>query len=230
MYNYPHMSQYEIEIKTLLGEKANADSLKAKMLELDPSSVCISSNTQLNHYFTGGNLESLFAKTGHLFTDETKEKFHHIAEKGTDFSVRTRQKDDTVLLVVKASVDEGTSSNAVSRLEFEESVDITLDELDALVCEAGFTYQAKWSRAREEYTYKGANVCIDKNAGYGYLAEFEKVVHDESSLDAVRNELYTLMNELAVEELPQDRLERMFAHYNVNWPEYYGTDKTFTIE
>jgi hypothetical protein len=38
------------------------------------------------------------------------------------------------------------------------------------------------------------------------------------------------MAKLGVEELPQDRLERMFAHYNAHWPEYYGTEKVFVIE
>ncbi len=224
------MSQYEIEVKTLLGEKENAEALKRMMYELDPSCSRVSENKQLNHYFTGGNLTDLFSKTEHLFSDEAKEKFRHIAEKGTNFSVRTRQKDETVLLVLKASVGDDTSSNGVSRLEFEEAVPTSLDELDALVQEAGFTYQAKWSREREEYAYKGANVCIDRNAGYGYLAEFEKVVNDELILEDVRGEIDALMRELGVAELPQDRLERMFAHYNEKWPEYYGTDKTFIVE
>ncbi len=224
------MSQYEIEVKTLLGEKMHADTLKSRMNALDPECHLVSTNNQLNHYFKGGDLETLFAKTGHLFSDEIKEKFLHIAQIGKNFSVRTRQRDVEVLLVVKASIGDDTSSNGVSRLEFEEAVAITLPELDALVLSAGFEYQAKWSREREEYAYKGANVCIDKNAGYGYLAEFEKVVHDETVLGQVRTEIDALMGELDVEELSQDRLERMFEFYNTNWPEYYGTDKTFTIE
>lgn len=224
------MNNYEIEIKTLLGEKEYADALINRMKELDPTCTSTETHKQLNHYFTGGNLENLFAQTEHLFSPKVKEKFRHIAEKGTEFSVRSRQKNDTVLLVVKASVDSGTSSNAVSRLEFEEEVPCSLAELDALVLDAGFTYQAKWSREREEYTYKGANVCIDKNAGYGYLAEFEKVVTDAFALESVRSELDVLMRELGVAELPQDRLERMFEFYNKNWSEYYGTDKTFTLE
>jgi predicted adenylyl cyclase CyaB len=224
------MAHYEIEVKTLLGEKANADALKSRMRELDPESACVSTNKQLNHYFTGGDVGKLYEKTEHLLHDAMKEKFHLIVEKGTNFSVRTRQKDDEVLLVVKASVDAGTSENTVSRLEFEEAVPVTLDELDALVLEAGFSYQAKWSREREEYAYKGANVCIDKNAGYGYLAEFEKIVHDDSDLSGVRKEIDALMGELEVVELSQDRLERMFKFYNENWGEYYGTEKTFIIE
>lgn len=224
------MSQYEIEIKTLLGEKEYAEALKEKMCALDPACALTSQNKQLNHYFEGGSLDALYEKTKHLFSDEVTEKFHHIAEKGTSFSVRTRQRDDKVLLVVKASVDEGTSSNAVSRLEFEEPVSLTLDELDALVLQSGFAYQAKWSREREEYTYKGLNVCIDRNAGYGYLAEFEKVIHDEQDLTLVRKEIDSIMEELGVVELPQDRLERMFAYYNENWPQFYGTDSVFVIE
>jgi adenylate cyclase class IV len=98
------------------------------------------------------------------------------------------------------------------------------------VQDAGFTYQAKWSRTREEYAYKGMNVCVDKNAGYGYLAEFEKVIPSEEMLRTTRAEIEAMMSELGVSELPQDRLARMFDFYNKNWPEYYGTDKVFVVE
>jgi adenylate cyclase class IV len=223
------MAHLEIEIKSLLGEKEHAEALKARMCELDPSCTEVSRNTQLNHYFKGGDIQALYEATKQLMSEETREKFLLIAEKGSNFSIRSRKRNDEVLLVVKASVDEGTSANTISRLEFEEPIALTLDELDKLILNAGFEYEAKWSREREEYTYKGANVCIDRNAGYGYLAEFEKVVPHDEAIDAIRSELDMLMAELGVEELPQDRLERMFAHYNEHWPEYYGTDKTFII-
>lgn len=226
------MAQYEIEIKSLLGEEENAKQLYEKMCQLDPNCQRVTANKQLNHYFEGGNMEDLLMKMSTHLADEQVKKLAHISSAGTSFSVRTRQKDEQVLLVVKASVDEGSSANTVSRLEFEEAVPLSLDELDAVLLDAGFTYQAKWSREREEYNYKGANVCIDKNAGYGYLAEFEKVLEseDESAVAAARADIESLMQELGVEELPQDRLERMFAHYNQNWPEYYGTNKVFKIE
>ncbi len=224
------MAHYEIEIKSLLGEKANADALKLKMCELDPACACTAHNTQLNHYFKNGDMSALYEATKHLFTPETQDALQGIILKGTSFSIRTRQKNEEVLLVVKASVDAGSSANTVSRLEFEEPVSISLAELDALILNAGFEYEAKWSREREEYTYKGTNVCIDKNAGYGYLAEFEKIVPEDEAIDHVRQELDELMGELGVAELSQERLERMFAHYNEFWPEYYGTEKTFIIE
>ena len=224
------MAKYEIEVKSLLGEAEKASALVKKMRALDPSCARVTSNKQLNHYFEGGDMNALvYAITPHLSEDQLN-KLRHVVERGKEFSIRTRQKDDQVLLVVKASVDAGTSANTVSRLEFEEPVEASLDEMDKLLQDAGFQYQAKWSREREEYSYKGANVCLDKNAGYGYLAEFEKVTDDESALASARAEIESLMTELGVEELPQDRLERMFAHYNQNWPEYYGTDKVFVIE
>ncbi len=223
------MAHFEIEIKSLLGTKPQADALKARMAETDPSCALVSENRQLNHYFEGGDIDTLYAATEHLFKGEQHDKFKRIVEKGKDFSVRTRQKDDEVLLVIKASVDEGTSANTVSRLEFEEPVALSLNELDELLLQNGYRYQAKWSREREEYAYKGANVCIDKNAGYGYLAEFEKVTEDEDGIKEVRQEIEALMAELGVRELPQDRLARMFDYYNNNWERYYGTDNTFTV-
>ena len=224
------MAHFEIEIKSLLGTTSHADALKERMAELDSNFELTSENKQLNHYFEGGVINELYSATEHLFSGEQHEKFQHMVEKGKDFSVRTRQRDGEVLLVVKASVDEGTSANTVSRLEFEEPVTISLTELDELLLSSGYQYQAKWSREREEYSYKGANVCIDKNAGYGYLAEFEQITDDEAGIDALREELAVLMHELGVVELPQDRLARMFAYYNNNWDKYYGTDSTFTIE
>lgn len=224
------MAHYEIEIKSLLGDKERAEALKAKMSLLDKTTTCTSKNIQLNHYFSGGDINKLLSTVINLFQPAEQAKLKKTIEQGADFSVRTRQKDNEVLLVVKASLDEGTSANTVTRLEFEEAVTITLEELDKLVLSAGYIYQAKWSREREEYSYKNANVCIDKNAGYGYLAEFEKISDKEEDLATIRQELTDLMSELGVVELPQDRLARMFTHYNANWEDYYGTDRTFSID
>ena len=200
------------------------------MKTLDPQVELLSHNKQLNHYFEGGNIKTLYEGCKYLFDEDQLKKLEKMVEKGNNFSVRTRQKDDEVLLVVKASVDEGTSANTVLRMEFEESVALGLEDLDQLVLDAGYHYQAKWSREREEYVCKDINVCLDKNAGYGYLAEFEKIVNDESELKSARELIDALMNELEVMELPQDRLARMFDFYNHNWADYYGTEKTFNIE
>ena len=233
------MSHFEIEVKSLLGEEHNALALKEKMHGLDPTCALVSTNKQLNHYFEpasteqadkGGDMQELYEAVAHLFGEVERAKLKTTIDRGKEFSIRSRQRDEEILLVVKASIDEGTSANTIKRMEFEEPVAITLDELDALLLGAGFSYQAKWSREREEYAYKGASVCLDKNAGYGYLAEFEKIVHNEEEADEVRDEIDALMNELEVVELEQDRLARMFSFYNANWPDYYGTEKVFIIE
>ncbi|NOG49998.1 MAG: hypothetical protein HND48_11605 [Chloroflexi bacterium] len=146
--------------------------------------------------------------------------------------MRTRLLNETVLLIVKAAVDDTTSENGIQRREFEAPVAaLDLRALDDEVIAAGYQVQARWSRDRDAYRLAdGTVVCIDRNAGYGYLAEFERVLDDAARAAAVEAELRELMAALGCEELAQDRLERMFAFYNANWSEYYGTDRTFVIE
>ncbi|MBI5126365.1 MAG: CYTH domain-containing protein [Candidatus Taylorbacteria bacterium] len=222
---------YEVEIKSLLGSKENADSLKKGFMKMYPTAKLVGEEKQLNHYF---NAPSEFAtlKTNLLkvLPEDKKESLEYILTQGKKLSIRTRDANGKVLVVIKASVGDDSSSNGVKRIEFEAVVTMTLGELDDLLLASGCSYQAKWSREREEYEAGDMHMCLDKNAGYGYLAEFEKVTNDEASLDRVRDELLAVMKSLDVVELAQDRLERMFAHYNAHWAEYYGTDKTFNIE
>ena len=224
------MSRFEIEIKSFLGDKTQADLLVLSMKKIDPGCKEVCRSKQLNHYFKDGDVNVLISAVENLFKKEEQENLREVIAKGKDFSVRSRQKDAEVLLVVKASLDGGTSANTVTRLEFEEPVKITLSELDELILNAGFSYEAKWSRDRVEYLYKDINVCLDKNAGYGYLAEFEIISAAEEQNTVIKEKLKNIMSELKVEELPQDRLARMFAFYNENWSDYYGTEKTFLID
>jgi len=219
--------QYEVEIKSLLGSEENALQLKNKLSNF--GAALVATNKQLNHYFVGGDLGKLVAAIEPHLSASALTKLRDLAKNARDYSLRTREKDGVVLLVAKVSVGADSSSNGVARMEFEEKVDLSLEDLDQLLLNAGFEYQAKWSREREEYVCKDVAVCLDRNAGYGWLAEFERVVDDESKLHDAENEVRMLMEECGVQELPQDRLERMFAFYNAHWSDYYGTDKVFTI-
>lgn len=232
------MQSYEVEVKALLGSLERADALRTALHAADPDCKRTSESKQLNHYF---ELATESTPVSHALLSLARTMTPHIdggaltkledlSSRASSFSVRTREKDAIVILVVKASVGDDSSENGVTRMEFEVAVPLTLAELDNLVIQSGFRYQAKWSREREEYLCRGITVCLDKNAGYGYVAEFERVVEDQSALDAAREDIRALMRETGVEELPQDRLERMFAYYNANWPEYYGTDKIFHVE
>ncbi|QQR77821.1 MAG: CYTH domain-containing protein [Candidatus Moraniibacteriota bacterium] len=225
------MAHFEIEIKSLLGKEENADSLKEKLQQLPEPAHLIRTSSQLNHYFLVGNWETFLSEMGAHFSEKSLDHLRHVIREGKNHSVRTRQSDGKVLLVVKASIDDTTSSNGISRMEFEEEVSkLSLDELDVILLKSGFEYQAKWSRDREEYKTGNISVCLDRNAGYGYVAEFEKIVGEAHEAEGAKRELLEFMEKLGIEELPQDRLERMFAHYNAHWSEYYGTEKIFVID
>jgi adenylate cyclase class IV len=219
---------YEVEIKCLLGEHENADRLREKMRAIDPDLKELGSHRQLNHYFEGAGD---FKKAAEAIPNtEDRQAFLDLAAHAKNFSLRTRDADGKILLVLKAAVDDTTSANGTARREVEVPVGVPLDTLDTALLDAGFTYQAKWSRERNEYTFKGINVTIDKNAGYGYLAEFEAIETDPGKLDEAKAKLRALIAELGVQELDAARLERMFAFYNTHWQEYYGTEKVFNIE
>lgn len=229
-YNLAMSISKEIEIKCLLGEKENADAFRDKLKERYPDAEIKPTTRQLNHYFIDGDFEKLKESIGEFLNNEQMEKLSMILEKGESFSVRTRDADGKVMLVVKATLGSDTSANGVSRLEFEEVVGMSLDELDKLLLDCGFNYQAKWSRQREEYVLPNMNITLDKNAGYGYLSEFESVISDEAEIENTKNMLLNEIASFGLQELPQDRLERMFDYYNKNWPDYYGTEKVFNIE
>ncbi len=223
------MHTYEIEIKTLLGSDENKEAFVSKLMALEGVSEK-GSSSQLNHYFVDGDLQQVHTALSEVLSTDRLDALQNIIDNGTSFSVRTRQMNDQVIFVVKASIDETTSENGISRIEFEETLDSTLAEVDQVLLDAGFEYQAKWSRDRVEYQAGDVTICLDRNAGYGYLAEFEMVVDDPEMQDDVKEKLYGLMSILEVEELDQERLARMFEHYNQNWADYYGTDNVFTIE
>ncbi len=223
--------KYEIEIKSLLGSKENANALKSKMMKRDSKMYLVSQNKQLTYYFINGNFDFLKKNIKeYLVSQEAKDNLKLVLEKGKHPSIRAKKLNEDVSFVIKASIDDSTSSNSVSRMEFEEKLPLTLDELDKILLQSGFEYQAKWSREREEFIFKNINVCIDKNAGYGYVAEFEKIVDKINNTEEAKKEIESIMHEMQVKELPQDRLERMFSFYNKNWIDYYGTDKTFVIK
>ncbi len=222
--------QYEIEIKSLLGSRESADALLTKMHTFDAETKCIGESSQLNHYFITGDTEKIFSHIAPYVSEEKQMSLKKILYEGKNISIRTRKANDRVLFVIKASIDDTTSSNGTARLEFEtEMPDLSLDMLDHLLLDSDCVYQAKWSRDRKEYAFQDMTVCIDKNAGYGYIAEFEKIVTDGSEAEVVKKNLRETMQRLQVQELDQERLARMFAHYNEHWSEYYGTEKTFTI-
>lgn len=81
---------YEIEIKTLLGNKENAEKLFGKMKAADPKLRLLRSTKQLNHYFIGGDIRCLYEKAAKLLNKNDHEKFGDILKVVRSFSLRTR--------------------------------------------------------------------------------------------------------------------------------------------
>ena len=108
------------------------------------------SESQLNHYFEGGNLAHLFGTFREYISNKDAASLHNLVTEAKSYSVRTRGTPTQTIIVVKATVNDESSSNGTARIEWEvDLAPMTLDAMDALVLQAGFGYQAKWSRARE---------------------------------------------------------------------------------
>lgn len=236
---------FEIEIKSLLGSRERVDELKRRLVQLFPALKTLPPHKQRNHYFVAPrDVRVVEAAVAPLYSSKEKraELSRIISGATGEVSIRTREADlpapsqearqagGKVFFILKASIGDDSSANGVSRIEFEEPVNLTLEELDEKLLDAGLSYQAKWSREREHYDLGNVHVTVDKNAGYGYLAEFEKMIDDGREAEYAKQELKALMAELNCQELDQNRLERMFKFYNEHWQEYYGTEKTFTVE
>lgn len=229
-----HYMQIEVEIKTLLQTPENAEILRSALrarggVQLEPFI-----EAQKNCYFICENpkdLANLIPFVKENVDEEKAKQFEELIGKAQKVSVRTRETDTALLLVIKASLNDHSSDNGTSRIEWEGNIKgMSLEELDQVLIDAGLSVQAKWSRERETFALDDVTVTVDKNAGYGYLAEFEKIVKDQNDVFSARKEIDELMAEFGLMELPQDRLERMFAHYNKNWMDYYGTDNIFNID
>lgn len=222
--------QYEIEIKSLLPDRQALDNLLDKIKQRDPSMELVSTQRQRNHYFHGGSLESLIEHAATHLSPEHIESLRAIDATATHINVRSRQKNDDVLLIAKGSLDATSAAHSHQRMEFEAIVPLTIDQLDDLILASGWSLEAKWQANREIYSALGLTIDTIVTPGYGYMVEFERVVTDDSSREEAHQQILDVMESLGVDELPNDRLERMFAYYNQHWQEYYDTDNTFVVE
>lgn len=176
--------KYEIEIKSLLGSRDAADRLLQKVTAIDPSTRLVSEQHQLNHYFAGGELRNLVRGMGDILDAQMVDRIHDIDRQATNTNVRTRQKNDTVLLVVKGSLDSASAAHSHHRMEFEQEVPLTLVELDRRVEQSGWQLEAKWQADRKLYETMGITLDLFFTPGYGHMAEFERVVHDDTDREA----------------------------------------------
>lgn len=227
------MHTFEVEVKVLLGTEEKADDLISALKKREKKVRLTGQSSQLNHYFDDqGDFPSLLLAFQTYLKPDQLQSLQDTLSVSKKHSLRTRDADGFVSLVVKADREKvADSMHGNMRYEWEAIIpEMTIERLDKHILACGFSYLSKWSRQRKEYRYKDITVCIDKNAGYGYLAEFEKVVHSEEDAESAKASIKKELQDLGLEELSSERLGRMFVHYNAHWKDYYRTDKTFIID
>lgn len=221
--------QYEVEVKALLGSEQKTNALLAALKTADSAFAQFDEQKQLNHYFKGGSMARLIDAAASYFKREQLTVLRRIEQETTSFSVRSREKNGASHLVVKGSLDDTSADHSHRRIEFEEELDLSIEGLDELILTAGFRLEAKWSAERRMFRFRNMTIDVMFSPGYGYVVEFEKVIHDDQGIEAAREEILSVMHEFDIEELDPERLSRMFAYYNAHWSDYYGTRKIFTV-
>jgi adenylate cyclase class IV len=226
----------EVEKKVYLGTRPKAELFRQKLLKM--GAIPAGQENQLNHYFVGGR--PLLLACTPISPLASDPKYNCVANYITQakISVRTRKINaDPVLLVLKGSFV--NPENGTARREVEVPLlypsngapVMSMEDAARIVCGvACYTVQAKWSRQRETFQYGSITITLDKNAGYGYLAEFELMVTDAEAIAGAEKYLRLTLKDFKLKELAADRLARMFEFYNAHWKDYYGTDKVFEVE
>ena len=93
----------------------------------------------------------------------------------------------------------------------------------------GYKYDTKWYRKRLEYKLKSFNITIDFNAGYGWVAEIEKVVKNNNEVEKAKKDISDFAKEVGIEPATKELFNKMYTYYKKNWKKYYTTKTTFDI-
>lgn len=220
--------QYEVEVKCLLSRE-QAQSLPGKIRGMGLTLKQSAHYRQLNDYFTGGDIMVLASNLQYLLGEGKTDELRAIANDYDVFSVRARQNDAVVLIIVKAT-NGGSANHSTRRREFEAVVNISLDELHNIITSSGYTVQARWSADRTLYKLSNG-MTLDSyfSPGYGHQAEIERIVHRKEDTARAETEVRDFAHQLGLESVDPARIERMFDCYNLHWREYYNTDKTFHV-
>jgi len=154
---------------------------------------------------------------------ETQDNYYYNSPEGLD--LRIRRTDTNAYLILKKGW-----MHDEDREELEVRVDEeAFDTLDSILTNLGYDYNTKWHRERTEYHYHDFAITLDFNAGYGWVAEIEKVV-SEGEEDSAKQEISALAQEIGLQPTPPEVFDKMYHYYKKNWQYYFDSGKTFTLE
>ncbi len=220
--------QYEVEIKCLIPGKLEVDRLVDRMKNLDPSCKYLVRNELRNHYFDCDNTQYLQAVGTKFLRGPDLIRLNDVIDQSEVISMRTRCKNDQVLLIAKGVPAGGDAIHGSSRLELEVVVDVKIEELDQALVDSGLVVLAKWSGYKDVYKFLDITIEIQFSAGYGYMVELEKVVTSQAQATVAEARVRQVAKDLGLAEVDHDLIGRMYDYYNAHWSEYYDTDKTFS--
>lgn len=157
-------------------------------------------------------------------SEGTQDNFYYITgNKKLDFRIRRTDKESFLILKKGWMHDDDREE---VEIKFDKKDFLTLDKL---ITDLGYKYDTKWYRKRIEYKYKNFNIDIDFNAGYGWLAEIEKLVKDENA-DKAKKEIIDFASEIGLKPTPKSTFDKMYKFYKKNWKHYYDSKEVFSLE
>lgn len=221
----------KIEVKIRLKSEIEISDLLAKLSQKDQNFELVKKESQKNNYFVNVDLGALTANLNDFLDLSEQEILKEIMLYAAHVSISTREIDGEIVIlrIISSNGSKETVTNDLKN-KFEKEITLSLDELDRLIINSKGIFKAKWSRHTAIYKFLDYTVSIDKNAGYGYICEIEKVVELEIDEENVLEEINKLINELSHSPLEKSELDRMFEYYVEHWEEYYETEKTFELE
>lgn len=154
---------------------------------------------------------------------ETQDNFYYKAQDNLDLRIR-RTDSEAFLILKKGWMHDENREEIEVRVARED-----FEKLDTILTNLGYEYDTKWHRERTEYRYEAFTIVVDFNAGYGWVAEIEKVV-GEGEEDAAKKDILDLAEKIGLEPTPPEVFDNMYKYYKENWQHYYDSGETFTLD
>jgi adenylate cyclase class IV len=224
----------ELELKAFPGQHTQS------IIDYSEDFKLVSTETQLNHYFSGSLSPAQLTSLSEYDIDWTNEKHENLLNFIQNFSqakqsIRTRYSSfytypHSSTFVLKATKNDTSSENGTARVELEFEIGRVLDKLDNyLISSLKLEYLSKWSRKRVTYKWlpEDITVCVDVNAGYGTILEVELMTEEKEDYSADLDTLRYLLQIIEAKEIPTSHMDEMFQVYNKDWEKFYGTSLTF---
>lgn len=221
----------EIEIKYLLDDKQDVNKLVEKLKSVHPKAKRTQQSTVISYFYEKPNsIEQVLNAARNIISKSKFVELQNILKENMDLIVKARSIDKDVFFAVKVAAEGEDAVHAVNRLEFEEKIDLSLEDANQILINNGVSLASKWYSERDFYKITDdMDMNIEFVSGYGYKAEIEILTENSQSHDA-ELEIRELALSLDLEEASQELLGKMYEYYNQHWREYFKKEKVFTGE